>query len=138
MYCRHCTRKRIVGEEDKIISEMEIANAVAYIRHNPQIEDVLISGGDPLTLGDKKLEYIISKIRSIPHVKIIRIGTRVPVVLPMRITPKLLAMLKKYSPIYINTHFNHPKEITPESAAACLAIVNAGTKCQVVFSILSE
>ncbi|MEX1376334.1 MAG: lysine 2,3-aminomutase [Eubacteriales bacterium] len=126
MYCRHCTRKRVVGEEDKIISEIEIANAVAYIRNNPQIEDVLISGGDPLTLGDKKLEYIISKIRSIPHVKIIRIGTRVPVVLPMRITPKLLTMLKKYSPIYINTHFNHPKEITPESSAACLSIVNAG------------
>ena len=126
MYCRHCTRKRVVGERDGVISETEIANAIQYIKANPQIEDVLISGGDPLTLSDKKIESIISKIRSIPHVKVIRIGTRVPVVMPMRITTKLLNMLKKYSPIYINTHFNHPKEITALSSAACMSIVDAG------------
>jgi lysine 2,3-aminomutase len=126
MYCRHCTRRRIVGEEDFAISEQEINEAVDYIAKNNNIRDVLISGGDPLTLSDQKLEEIISKLRGIDHVEIIRIGTRTPVVLPMRITPKLLAMLKKYQPIWINTHFNHPKEITPLSAKACQDIADAG------------
>lgn len=126
MYCRHCTRRRMVGEEDKAISDEEIELAVKYIESNPQIRDVLISGGDPLTLSDERLEKIIARLRAIKHVEIIRIGTRVPVVMPMRITPQLLAMLKKYSPIWINTHFNHPKEITPYSSKACLDIVDAG------------
>lgn len=126
MYCRHCTRRRTVGEEDFAISDDEIDTAVDYIARNEAIRDVLISGGDPLTLDDAKLEKIISKLRSIDHVEIIRIGTRVPVVLPMRITPELLKMLKKYQPIWINTHFNHPKEITPASAKACTDIVDAG------------
>lgn len=126
MYCRHCTRRRTVGEEDFAITDGEIDAAVDYIAKNPAIRDVLISGGDPLTMSDEKLEKIISKLRGINHVEIVRIGTRVPVVLPMRITPKLLAMLKKYHPIWINTHFNHPKEITPHSVKACEDIVNAG------------
>ncbi len=126
MYCRHCTRRRTVGEEDFAISEVEIDAAVDYITKNAAIRDVLISGGDPLTLGDEKLECIIAKLRKIDHVEIIRIGTRAPVVLPMRITPELLAMLKKYQPIWINTHFNHPKEITAASAKACTDIVDAG------------
>lgn len=126
MYCRHCTRRRTVGEEDKLISEEQVDRAVAYIAQNPAIRDVLISGGDPLTMGDKKLESIIAKLRAIDHVEIIRIGTRVPVVLPMRITPQLLSMLKKYQPIWINTHFNHPKELTPEAVKACADIVDAG------------
>jgi len=126
MYCRHCTRRRTVGEEDFAISDDEIDTAVDYIAKNEAIRDVLISGGDPLTLDDGRLERIISKLRRIDHVEIIRIGTRVPVVMPMRITPGLLDMLKKYQPIWINTHFNHPKEITPDSAKACTDIVDAG------------
>jgi lysine 2,3-aminomutase len=126
MYCRHCTRRRTVGEEDRFITQSEIETAVSYIAKTPQIRDVLISGGDPLTMSDAALENIIARLRAIGHVEIIRIGTRVPVVLPMRITPGLLSMLKKYHPIWINTHFNHPKEITPESMKACSDIVDAG------------
>ncbi len=126
MYCRHCTRRRVVGEEDCAISERELQNAIAYIRAHAEIRDVLISGGDPLTMGTAKLERILSALRAIDHVEIIRIGTRVPVVLPMRITSELTDVLKKYHPIWINTHFNHPRELTPEAARACAAIVDAG------------
>ncbi len=126
MYCRHCTRRRMVGEEDFSISEHELEAALGYINKNKAIRDVLISGGDPLILSDSVLEKIISRVRSIEHVEIIRIGTRVPVVMPMRITGNLVRMLRKYHPIWINTHFNHPKEITPESAEACRKIVDAG------------
>ncbi len=126
MYCRHCTRRRVVGEEDRIITEKSLQTALAYIRAHTEIRDVLISGGDPLVMGTEKLEHIIASIREIPHVDIIRIGTRVPVVLPMRITEELLEMLKKYQPIWINTHFNHPNELTPDSRRACAAIVDAG------------
>ena len=126
MYCRHCTRRRAVGEEDKPITEAQLQKAIAYIRAHKEIRDVLISGGDPLTMSTEKLEHIISSLRAIDHVEIIRIGTRVPVVLPMRITQELTDMLRKYHPIWINTHFNHPNELTPESARACAAIVDAG------------
>ncbi len=126
MYCRHCTRRRVVGEEDRFITPKELDAAVAYISKNSSIRDVLISGGDPLTMGDAALERIISRLRAVEHVEIIRIGTRVPVVMPMRITPSLLCMLRKYQPIWINTHFNHPKELTEEAVAACGAIVDAG------------
>jgi lysine 2,3-aminomutase len=126
MYCRHCTRRRVVGEEDRVITEAALQKAVAYIRSHEQIRDVLISGGDPLTMRTEKLEHIIALLRSIDHVEIVRIGTRVPVVMPMRITTELTDMLKKYQPIWINTHFNHPKELTAESARACAAIVDAG------------
>ena len=126
MYCRHCTRRRTVGEEDSIIKEKSLQTALSYIRSHTEIRDILISGGDPLVMSTGKLEHIISSIRSIPHVDIIRIGTRVPVVMPMRITAELLDMLKKYQPIWINTHFNHPNEITPDSSRACTAIVDAG------------
>ena len=126
MYCRHCTRRREVGEEDFVISEKDMEAAIGYIEKTPAIRDVLISGGDPLTMGDDVLEKIIARLRAIKHVEIIRIGTRVPVVMPMRITEGLLAMLKKYHPIWINTHFNHPRELTPQAVAACEAIANAG------------
>jgi lysine 2,3-aminomutase len=126
MYCRHCTRRRTTGEEDFVISKEEMEEAIDYIARSPQIRDVLISGGDPLTMSDATLENILSRLRAIDHVEIIRIGTRVPVVLPMRITPALLSMMKKYQPIWINTHFNHPKELTPESLKACADIVDAG------------
>lgn len=126
MYCRHCTRRRTVGEEDSFITEAEIDDAVNYIAQKPEIRDVLISGGDPLTMSDNRLEKIISKLRKIDHVEVIRIGTRVPVVMPMRITPELIRMLKKYQPIWINTHFNHPQELTPDSIKACEDIIDAG------------
>lgn len=126
MYCRHCTRRRLVGEEDYCISEKETQDALDYIRRTPQIRDVLISGGDPLTLSDSKLEHILSELRKIDHVEIIRMGTRVPVTMPMRITPELLAMMKKYQPLWINTHFNHPRELTDASLRACGMIIDAG------------
>jgi len=126
MYCRHCTRRRVVGEEDKIIPEKSFQRALRYISEHEEIRDVLISGGDPLVMGTNRLEHIIASLRAIPHVDIIRIGTRVPVVMPMRITGELLDMVKKYQPIWINTHFNHPREITADSERACTAIVDAG------------
>ncbi|MCL2136429.1 MAG: KamA family radical SAM protein [Coriobacteriia bacterium] len=126
MYCRFCVRKRLVGEEDFVINTMEKNKALSYIADTPAIRDVLISGGDPLTIVDDELEDIVSSLRSIPHVEIIRIGTRVPAVLPMRITADLLNMLKKYQPIWVNVHFNHPRELTELAVKACTDIVDAG------------
>lgn len=126
MYCRHCTRRRVVGEGDRIITEKAMQKALDYIRVHEEIRDVLISGGDPFTMCDEKLEHIISSLREIKHVDIIRIGTRTPVVMPMRITDDLVQMLAKYHPIWINTHFNHPNEITPDAERACAKLVNAG------------
>ena len=126
MYCRHCTRRRMAGQTDQPLPLDHFKKALEYIRSTPQIRDVLISGGDPFTLSDDRLEYILSNLRAIPHVEIIRIGTRTPVVLPMRITDNLVQMLRKYHPIWINTHFNHPKEITPESKAALARLADGG------------
>ncbi len=126
MYCRHCTRRRVVGCEDFSLSSGKLEKALGYIRQNRQIRDVLMSGGDPLVMPDNWLEDVIGRLRAIPHVEIIRIGTRTPVVLPMRITAGLLEMLRKYQPIWINTHFNHPREITAESSQACERIADAG------------
>ncbi len=125
MYCRFCTRKRKVGNNGKI-SMMDLESAFNYIEEHTEIRDVILSGGDPLMLTDTMLEKIIQRIRSIEHVEIIRIGTKMPCVLPQRITPKLCSMLKKYHPIYINTHFNHPWEITKESSLACNMLADAG------------
>jgi len=126
MNCRHCTRRRLVGVEDLSLDDANLDAAVEYIRKTPIIRDVLISGGDPFVLSTERLESIISRIRAIPHVEIIRIGTRTPVVLPMRITDDLVAMLRKYEPVYVNTHFNHPKEITAEAREACRKLADAG------------
>ncbi len=126
MNCRHCTRRRMVGTEDRDLDDVYIEEALDYIRKTPAIRDVLISGGDPFVLSTEKLERIISGIRAIPHVEIIRIGTRTPVVMPMRVTEELVAMLRKYQPIYVNTHFNHPKEITREAKEACARLADAG------------
>ncbi len=126
MNCRHCTRRRLVGFEDVHMSDANIDAAVEYIRKTPIVRDVLISGGDPLVLSDEKLERVIRKLREIEHVEVIRIGSRVPVVMPQRITDNLVSMLAKYHPIYLNTHFNHPKEITAEARAACEKLANAG------------
>ena len=126
MYCRHCTRRRLAGNEDFTIHEKDINNAIDYIKAHTEVRDVLLSGGDPFILSEAFLESIIKRLREIEHVEVIRIGTRTPVVIPMRITDELLNMLKKYQPIWINTHFNHPSEITPEAVAACAKIVDAG------------
>lgn len=125
-YCRHCTRRRFSGQEDTALTKSEIDASIAYIRAHSEVRDVLISGGDPLTLSDENLEYVLAKVREIPHVEIIRIGTRTPIVMPQRITPQLCAMLKKYHPLWVNIHFNHPKEITPEAAKACDMLADAG------------
>jgi len=126
MYCRHCTRKRRVGDVDSIPSRREIMAGIDYIRHTPRIRDVLLSGGDPLMLSDEYLDWILSELRSIKHVEIIRIGTRTPVVLPYRITENLVNTLKKYHPLWINTHFNHPRELTGSSRNALAKLANAG------------
>ncbi|MBE0466936.1 MAG: lysine 2,3-aminomutase [Candidatus Desulforudis sp.] len=126
MYCRHCTRRRTAGTHDRPLPPTQIERALGYIAGNRQVRDVVVSGGDPLTLGNDRLEYILKRLRNINHVEIIRIGTRTPVVLPQRITEDLCRMLKKYHPLYLNTHFNHPREITPEAAEACGRLADAG------------
>ncbi|MBN2259675.1 MAG: lysine 2,3-aminomutase [Clostridiales bacterium] len=126
MYCRHCTRRRFAGHNDTGMPMDKIDAAIEYIRNTPQVRDVLLSGGDALLVSDERLEYIVKKLREISHVEIIRIGSRVPVVMPQRITPELVGMLKKYHPIWLNTHFNHSKEITPESKKALALMADAG------------
>ncbi|MEM5812320.1 MAG: KamA family radical SAM protein [Candidatus Aenigmatarchaeota archaeon] len=126
MYCRFCTRKRKVGDPQKPITTSQILAGIEYIRNHPEVRDVILSGGDPLMLTDSRLEFVLRHLREIPHVEIIRIGTRVPCSLPQRITPELCEMLKKYHPIYINIHFEHPMEITPESSRACQMLADAG------------
>lgn len=126
MYCRHCTRRRFAGQKDNESPGDRIEKAIEYIERTPQVRDVLLSGGDALMVSDERLEYIIKRLRAIPHVEIIRIGSRTPVVCPMRITEDLVNMLKKYHPIWLNTHFNHPDEVTPDSIKACERLANAG------------
>gem|GEM_PF-6633037 len=126
MYCRHCTRRRFAGQTDKAVPQDKIEGCLEYIRNHPEVRDVLLSGGDALMISDEKLEYIISELRKIPHVEIVRLGSRTPVVCPQRITPELCNMLKKYHPIWVNTHFNHPNEITEESKKACAMLADAG------------
>lgn len=125
-YCRHCTRRRFVGQTDQAMSGDQIDACIDYIRNHPEVRDVLLSGGDAFLRSDENLEYIISSLRAIEHVEIIRIGTRTPVVMPQRVTPELCNMLKKYHPIWVNVHFNTPNEITGESARACAMLADAG------------
>ncbi|MBW1855090.1 MAG: lysine 2,3-aminomutase [Deltaproteobacteria bacterium] len=126
MYCRHCTRKRKVGDIDYIPEKEKILEGIEYIRNTPQIRDVLLSGGDPLMLSDDFLDWILTEINSIPHVEVIRIGSRMPVVLPYRITDELVDVLKKHHPIWLNTHFNHPREMTFSSRQALKKLADAG------------
>ena len=126
MYCRHCTRRRFAGQKDDESPSERIEKCLAYIEKTPQVRDVLLSGGDCLMVSDQKLEYIIQRLRKIPHVEIVRLGSRTPVVCPQRITPELCDMLKKYHPIWLNTHFNHPNEFTPEAEQALARLANAG------------
>jgi len=126
MYCRHCTRRRFAGHTDGESTSERIEKSIEYISKTPQVRDVLLSGGDAFLVSDARLAYIIERLRSIPHVEIIRLGTRTPVVCPQRITDDLVTMLKRYHPIWVNTHFNHSNEITPEAAAACAKMADAG------------
>jgi len=126
MYCRHCTRRRKAGETDRAMPQSQVDAAIAYVRGTPAVRDVLLSGGDPFTLSNERLEYIVAKLHEIPHVEIVRYGTAVPVVMPQRITDELVDMLKKYQPVWINTHFNHPKELTGRAKQALAKLADAG------------
>ena len=126
MYCRFCTRKRKVGGESMLVNRDTIERGLDYLSEHVEIRDVIVSGGDPLLLSDEKLDWILTELRAIPHIEIIRIGSRIPVVLPQRITMGLIRVLRKHQPIYLNTHFNHPDEITETSAKACARLADAG------------
>jgi lysine 2,3-aminomutase len=125
IYCRHCNRRRIVGgDEPPTTADLEAG--LAYIARTPRVRDVLLSGGDPLLLSTRRLGYLLGRLRAIPHVETIRIGTRLPVVCPMRIDDELCQTLRRHHPLFINTHFNHVVELTPEARAACERLVDAG------------
>ena len=126
MYCRHCTRKRKVGDVDSVPDRGAIARGIDYIRNHEEVRDVLLSGGDPFLLSDDQLDWILGQLRAIPHLEVIRIGTRTPVVLPYRITDSLVQILKKYHPLWINTHFNHPRELTTSAREAIARLADAG------------
>lgn len=126
MYCRYCTRRRFSGQVGMGVPKKQLDGAIEYIRNTPEVRDVLISGGDGLLINDRIVEYILKNLRAIEHVEIIRIGTRAPVVFPQRITENLCNILKKYHPVWLNTHFNHSLEITPEAKKACEMLVDAG------------
>lgn len=125
IFCRFCTRKRKVGQES-FVTRQKLELGITYIRNHPEVRDIVLSGGDPLNISDERIEYILKSLREIPHVEIIRIGTKVPCILPQRITPELCDIIKKYHPVYINTHFNHPWELTPEAQKACEMLADAG------------
>ena len=126
-YCRYCTRSRLVGAAgEKAIRRSDHEAALDYIERTPTIRDVLLSGGDPLSLDDDKLEYLLTRLKKIPHVEFVRIGTKVPAVLPQRITPALLRLFRRYGPVWLSIHFTHPDEITPEVAEACGRLADAG------------
>ena len=125
-YCRYCTRSRVVGHNSIFPSKSRLRKAVEYIRQTPNVRDVILSGGDPLTLNEDRLEWILKELRQIRHLEIIRIGTKMPAVLPQRITPKLTRMLRKYHPLWMSLHFVHPEECTPEAYKACGMLADAG------------
>jgi lysine 2,3-aminomutase len=125
-YCRYCTRSRVVGQGVLHPAVSRLEKAFEYIRVNPQIRDVLVSGGEPLALSDDRLDWILTELRRIPHVEIIRIGTKAPVVLPQRVTPQLTRMLRRHHPVWMSIHFTHPDECTPETSRACAQLADAG------------
>ena len=126
MYCRHCTRRRKAGETDKAYGRDTIQACIDYIRRTPTFRDVILTGGDPLLVSDEMLDWLLGELRSIPHLEIIRLGTRTPVVMPQRITENLCNIIRKHHPIWVNTHFNHPFEITEASKTACERLADAG------------
>ena len=126
MYCRHCTRKRLWREQEAEKGYQDLKRMIDYVTATPKIREVIVSGGDPLTMNMDKLDWFLGALKSIPHVEVLRIGTRVPVVMPMRITDELCAMLRRHRPLWLNTQFNHPNEVTPSAAAACDRLLSAG------------
>jgi lysine 2,3-aminomutase len=126
LYCRFCLRKRMVGEPEWAMKKRELGIALDWIRRTPEIRDVLLTGGDPLVFSDDRLEWLLAELRAIDHVEIVRLGTRLPVTLPQRVTPELCRMLERYHPLWLNTHFNHPRELTAEAAEACDRLTRAG------------
>lgn len=126
VYCRHCTRRRITKGGEAELTKEQLRRGVEYIRQHPEVRDVLISGGDPFLLTEERLEELLAPLYEIPHVEMVRIGTRVPVCLPMRVTDSLARLLRRYAPVYVVTHFNHPKELTPEAREACERLVDHG------------
>jgi lysine 2,3-aminomutase len=126
LYCRYCLRKRMVGEEGWAMQKRELEAALDWIAATPEIRDVLLTGGDPLVFSDARLEWLLSRLRAIPHVELIRLGTRLPVKLPFRVKDALCEMLERFHPIWLNTHFNHPRELTADAAAACDRLLRAG------------
>ncbi len=126
MYCRHCTRKRKVGDQDHIPDKKQLLKGIEYIRNTPAVRDVLLSGGDPFMLPDERIDWLLGELRAIDHVEVVRIGTRMPVVLPYRITDDLVDILKQHHPLWLNTHFNHPREVTASSRRALARLANAG------------
>jgi lysine 2,3-aminomutase len=125
-YCRHCTRRRITKGGEAVLGREAWAEGVDYVRSHPEVRDVLVSGGDPLLLADERLDGLLGELRAIPHVEMIRIGTRIPVTLPMRVTEDLARLLRRQAPLFVVTHFNHPKELTPEARQACERLVDHG------------
>ncbi|HET9551702.1 MAG TPA: KamA family radical SAM protein [Anaeromyxobacteraceae bacterium] len=126
VYCRHCTRRRITGGEEGAFDRAAVEEGIAYVRAHPEVRDVIVSGGDPLVLSDERLEPVLAALRAIPHVRLLRLATRAPVVLPMRVDARLAATLRRLAPLYVVTHFNHPKELTPDARAACELLVDHG------------
>ena len=126
LYCRYCLRKRMVGDVDWTMQKRELESALDWIAKTPEIRDVLLTGGDPLVFSDRKLEWLLTRLRAIPHVELIRLGTRLPVTLPFRVTDGLCRMLEKFHPIWLNTHFNHPRELTAEAGEAIDRLLRAG------------
>jgi lysine 2,3-aminomutase len=125
-YCRYCTRSRMVGDMEKSFNKADFEQQLAYLHSTPQVRDVLLSGGDPLTLSDTALNYLLTQLQAIPHIEVVRIGTRVPIFLPQRITDSLCSMLRQHHPLWINIHTNHVKEITPEVSTALNKLADAG------------
>jgi lysine 2,3-aminomutase len=126
IYCRYCLRKRMVGDSEMMLRKGEIREGLDYLRAHSEIRDVLLTGGDPLTMGDKNLDWLLGELRSIEHIEIVRIGSRMPVKLPQRITPELCEILQRYHPVWVNTHFNHPRELSAEAAQALDRLSRAG------------
>ena len=126
VYCRHCTRRRITGGEEGAFDRHSAAEGIAYVRAHPEVRDVIVSGGDPLALADERIGWLLEELRAIPHVQILRVATRAPVVNPMRVTDELAAFFRRLAPLFVVTHFNHPKECTDEARAACERLVDRG------------
>jgi lysine 2,3-aminomutase len=126
VYCRHCTRRRITGGEEGAFDRAAVEEGVAYVRAHPEVKDVIVSGGDPLVLSDERIDEVLGRLRATPHVRLLRLATRAPAVLPMRVGERLATLLRRHAPLFVVTHFNHPKELTPEARRACELLVDHG------------